>query len=190
MLYRYTLFGCATLLYLNVWGQSPPEPVTRSNSPAQGVSLEIAGNAPILSLNYHLTVLHLHRPSDPVDRGSVEMGLGLGYTPYLLWDQGGNVTFPHHLTINYGNRRVRGEIGYGATNGRQGILFEQAGYQPGLITGLRLVPVPKMAIRLFAWTMFYQQASYQQNAQFQVVRRQTRYATVFPGVSVIHYFNQ
>ncbi len=136
-------------------------------------------------MNYHQTLLHLLRRSDQAENGSVELSFGLGYTPYFF-DKGGNVTAPHFLSINYGSRFIRAELGYGATNGRRGLFFEKAGYQPGMILGLRVTPMPRVAARLFVWTIFYKETTFVQNQQFQVTRRDIQHFRAFLGVSTIY----
>ena len=155
--------------------------------PNNGFSMQIAGNAPIVSLNYHRTLLRLRQQSDQTDHGSVEIGLGLGYT--LVVYEPGLVNFPHYVSVNYGSRRFRGEIGYGGTNGRRGALFTKAGYQPGLITGIRIVPSSDISIRLFVWTTFYRDVYYILDPQLRFNLRETQYFRVFPGVSFIRHFN-
>ena len=179
------------VLLLSVSGQAQVDtglktPV-RLPLPDNGVSMQIAGNSPIISLNYHRTLLRLRQQSDQTDHGSVEMGLGLGYT--LAVFQPGLVNFPHHVSVNYGSRRLRGEIGYGGTNGRRGTLFTKAGYQPGLITGIRMVLSSGISIRLFVWTTFYRDVYYVLDPQFRFNLRETQHFRVFPGVSFICHFN-
>ena len=187
MLFRAVLLGfwcCASVV--SATGQSR----TDSTAPLRkhGISVQLGGNAPIISLNYHYTLLHIAPQADRTSRGSVEMGIGLGYTP--VFEESGLINVPHYVSINYGSRHVRGEIGYGGTDGRRGLLFTKAGYQPGVIVGIRLVPTVQTTIRLFSWTTFYRDVSTIQDAQLRFVQREAQQYKVFGGVSFVRYLNR
>ena len=186
---RTMLFGYAVLFSVSSTAQDITGLTTpvRSALPNNGFSVQLAGNAPVISLNYHRILLRFRPQPDQTDHGSVEISLGVGYTP--VFQESGLVNLPHYLSVNYGSRRFRGEIGYGGTDGRRGVLFVQGGYQPGVITGIRLVPTPQVSIRLFAWTTFYRDVYYVQDPQLQVSLRETQLFRVFPGVSFIYYIN-
>lgn len=189
MLLRALLLSYVLLFSVSGQAQSDTGLKTpvRPSLPNNGFSVQIAGNAPIISLNYHRTLLRLRQQPDQTDHGSVEIGLGMGYTP-VVYEQG-FVNFPHYISLNYGSRRFRGEIGYGGTDGRRGALFTKAGYQPGLITGIRITPSAQVSMRLFIWTTFYRDVYYVQDPQFRVNLRETQHFRVFPGVSFIRHFN-
>lgn len=189
LMFRTVLTGYAVLFSVSSTAQGTTGLTTpvRSALPNNGFSVQLAGNAPIISLNYHRILLRFRPQSDQTDHGSVEVGLGVGYTP--VFQESGLVNLPHYMSVNYGSRRFRGEIGYGGTDGRRGALFGRGGYQPGLITGIRLVPTPQVSIRLFAWTTFYRDAYYVQDPQLQVFLRETQLFRVFPGLSFIRYIN-